>query len=56
MWCAKELAEDHLGLVMRSLTHALTLAVLAKFLRCWVLWLVDVGMKMHIKVIRKRLL
>ena len=30
--------------------------VLVNFLRCWVLTLVDAGMKMHIKVIRKRLL
>ena len=29
---------------------------LAKILRCLVLLLVDVGMEMHIKVIRKRLL
>ena len=30
--------------------------VLVKFLRCWVLSLVDASMKTHIKVIRKRLL
>ena len=30
--------------------------VLAKFLRCWVLSLADFGMKMHIKIIGKRLL
>ena len=54
MW--NEPAEDHLGLVTRSLTSFLSCVVLANFLRCWVLSLVHVGMKMYLKVIRKRLL
>ena len=53
MQYGKELAEDHLGLVTRPLTHFFYLycVVLATFL-CWVLSLVDVG----IKKIRKRIL
>ena len=58
MQYGKEPAEDHLVLVTRSLTHLFYLCcvALATFLRFWVLSLVDVGMKMHIKDIRKRLL
>ena len=45
----KEPGEDHLVLVTRS-QHTLYLyyVILAKFLRCWVLSLVNVGMKMYI--------
>ena len=58
MYYGKEPAEDHSGLVTRSLTHFFYLycVVLATFLRCWVLSLVDIGMRMHVKVIRERLL
>ena len=52
----KEPVEDYLGLATRSLTHFFYryCVALAKILRCWVLSLVDVDMKMHIKIIRKK--
>ena len=49
----KEPAEDHLG---PNTIFYLYFVVLTNFLRYWVLLLVDIGMKMYIKVIRKRLL
>ena len=58
MWYGKEPAEDHLGFISRSLTHIFYLycVVLATFLPSWALFFVDVGMKVNIKAIRKRLL
>ena len=52
MQYGKEPADNHLGLVT---TFYLYRVVLAKFLCCWELSLVDVGMKMYIRVIRKKI-
>ena len=43
-----------LFLILREILRRIFFTFIV-FLRCWVLSLVDVGMKMHIKVVRKRL-
>ena len=53
MLYVKESAEDHLELFTRFRTHIFVFVVLYQpILRCWVLSLVEIGMKMH-KVIKK---